>query len=154
MILLQVLLKWIYARTTEALPRRHRDCTSKLRISRDNLLPTLRAVHICALHCTLRCRRAVQLRLRMSVITWGPIYKYLTIYRKVIFCLSQDRLTTVTYDVLSSFLGMSQVRLRTPSQTISRFFKRIAPEKILAVFRAMFCKLDVRHKSIVTLSLS
>jgi len=60
-----------------------------------------------------------------------------------------------TCNVLSSFLRISQVILRTASQTILRFSNDIVPEKSLAFFvHEMFCKLDVRRKSIVTLALS
>ena len=64
--------------------------------------------------------------------------KYLTIYRKIIFSLSQDRLTIVTYHVLRFLLGISLTKVRTISQTILRFCKRIVPEKSLASFVRRF----------------
>ena len=58
--------------------------------------------------------------------------KYLTIYHKIILSLSQDRLMTVTYNVPSSFVGISQVILQTLSQTILRSCMWIEPLKIFA----------------------
>jgi len=49
------------------------------------------------------------------------LQKNLTIYHKIIVSLSYDRRTLLTYDVLSSFPGISRVSLQTLSQTILRF---------------------------------
>jgi len=72
--------------------------------------------------------------------------KYLTIYHKIILSISYDRLTIVTYDVLSSseeyrkiILTILQVN-RTPEKT--------------CILRNIFFKLGDRRKSIVSLALS
>ena len=64
----------------------------------------------------------------VSVSVWSRVQKfgarfteYLTIYHKIIVSLSYDRRTLLTYNVLSSFPGISRVSLRTLSQTILRF---------------------------------
>jgi len=92
----------------------------------DDVDDSLAAVAAVAVRLEVR-RRAVALVLifaSASVSRPGARFtKYLTIYHKIIVNLSYDRLMIVTYNVLSSFPGISQVSLRTLSQTIARFCK-------------------------------
>jgi len=58
--------------------------------------------------------------------------KYLTIYHKITLRLSQDELTTVTYNMLRVLLWISLANLRTLPLMILQFCKRIVHKKSLA----------------------
>jgi len=63
-------------------------------------------IHLCGLSC-IHFERCVCTFLKTAVVHGTRVTKYLTIYRKIILSLSQDRLTIMTYNVLRFLVGIS-----------------------------------------------